>query len=236
MKTIGLLGGTSWPSTIEYYRILNELAQARLGGYHSASLLLRSIDYHAIKSRYHAGWDEIPTLLRAEIESFTRLAPAGPECLVICNNTLHKAYDSFAAELELGMPVFHVVAATGAHARARGWRRVLLLGTQFTMEDGFYQRGLESFGLRVSTPVAADRAAIQTVQSQLARGVMQPEFRAFFSALVARYTDVDAAILACTELPLAMAQADHALPLINPTELQCRAAFEYAVGGESPAA
>ena len=231
MKTIGLLGGTSWPSTIEYYRILNELAQARLGGHHSARVLLKSIDYHEIKSRYHAGWDEIPALLRAEIESFTCLAPHGPQCLVICNNTLHKAYDSFAAQLDLGMPVFHVVRETGAHAVSRGFRHLLLLGTQFTMEDGFYHRGLEAFGLRVSTPEQGDRAGIQEVQTQLARGVMRPAFRRYFLGLVDRYREVDAVVLGCTELPLAMAQADYALPLINPTELQCAAAFDYAAAG-----
>jgi aspartate racemase len=233
MKTIGLLGGTSWPSTIEYYRILNELAQARLGGHHSARLLLSSIDYHEIKSRYYARWDEIPALLRTEIESFASLATGasagGPQCLVICNNTLHKAYDSFASELDLGMPVFHVVRETGAHAAARGYRHLLLLGTQFTMEDGFYHRGLEAFGLRVSTPREQDRVGIQEVQTQLARGVMRPEFRQYFLDLVERYSDVDAVVLGCTELPLAMAQGDYALPLINPTQLQCIAAFEYAV-------
>jgi aspartate racemase len=232
MKTIGLLGGTSWPSTIEYYRLLNEMAQARLGGHHSAKLLLKSIDYHEIKSRYYARWDEIPALLRAEIEAFVVLAPGGPDCLVICNNTLHKAYDSFAEDLALRLPVFHVVRETGAFARAQGWRRLLLLGTQFTMEDGFYHRGLERFGLEVSTPPTAQRAAIQAVQSQLARGVMEPAFRPFFRELVARHADVDAVVLGCTELPLAMAQADYALPLLNPTELQCRAAFEFAVSGE----
>ena len=232
MKTIGLLGGTSWPSTIEYYRILNELAQARLGGHHSARLLLKSIDYHEIKSRYYARWDEIPALLREEIESFTRLAPDGPECLVICNNTLHKAYDSFAAALDLRMPVFHVVDETGRHARAQGWRRLLLLGTQYTMEDGFYHRGLEKFGLAVSTPGSADRGDIQAIQSQLAKGVMRPEFRDYFRSLVARYPENDAVVLGCTELPLAMAQADYGVPLLNPTQLQCQAAFEYALGVE----
>lgn len=226
MKLIGLLGGTSWPSTIEYYRILNELAQSRLGGFHSANLLLRSIDYHAIKSRYHAGWVEIPALLGQELEA---LAQLGPACLVICNNTLHKAYDQIAAQLQLPIPVIHVVEVTARAALASKYRRLLLLGTQFTMEDGFYQRGLEAHGLAVSTPDAADRAAIQVIQSQLARGEMQPEFRGFFSALIARYPQVDAVVLACTELPLVVTQEDYRVPILNPTELQCRAAFEFAV-------
>ncbi len=226
MKLIGLLGGTSWPSTIEYYRILNELAQARLGGFHSANLLLRSIDFQAIKSRYHTGWDEIPALLKLEIEALARL---GPACLVICNNTLHKAYDQIAPQLGLKIPVLHSIEVTAREANARGLRKLLLLGTQFTMEDGFYQRGLERHGLAVSVPDAADRAALQVIQSQLAQGVMQPAFREFFAALIVKYAGVDAVVLACTEIPLVVEQKDYAMAILNPTELQCRAAFEFAI-------
>lgn len=224
MKQIGLLGGTSWPSTIDYYRILNELAQEKLGGHHSANLLLKSIDYHEIKSRYYERWDEIPALLGAELRE---LAALGPACIVLCNNTLHKAYDAIALQLALPVPVIHVVEATARAAVAKGARRVLLLGTKFTMEDGFYHRGLERHGLSVTTPAEADRVEIQRIQSQLARGVTQPEFRAFLAALVGRH-DADAVALACTELPLALSQADVAMPLVNPTEAQCREAFDFA--------
>jgi aspartate racemase len=231
MKTIGLLGGTSWPSTIEYYRLLNEMAQARLGGFHSASLLLKSIDYHEIKGRYYDRWDEIPALLEAEIRAFAALAPRGPDCLVICNNTLHKAYDTIEPGLALAIPVFHIVKVTGAAARAKNARRVLLLGTRFTMEDGFYHRGLEAFGLQVVTPDAADRSAIQAIQSELARGVAKSGFRTQMAALIAKHAGaVDAVVLACTELPLAVSQAESSLPVINPTEEQCRAAFAFASG------
>jgi aspartate racemase len=150
MKTIGLLGGTSWPSTIEYYRILNELAQSRLGGFHSANILLRSIDYHEIKSRYHEGWNEIPSLLRKEIEALARL---GPDCLVICNNTLHKAFDVIEADLRLTAPVFHIVAVTGKFARSRHFKRLLLLGTKFTMEDGFTTAGLKHLVFKSARPI-----------------------------------------------------------------------------------
>jgi aspartate racemase len=224
VKQIGLLGGTSWPSTIDYYRILNELAQSRLGGHHSANLLLRSIDYHEIKSRYYERWDEVPALLGAELRELARL---GPACIVLCNNTLHKAYDAIAAELALPVPVIHVVEATARAAVAKGAKRVLLLGTKFTMEDGFYHRGLERHGLSVTTPAEADRVEIQRIQSQLARGAMEPAFRAFLAALVGRH-EADAVALACTELPLALSQADVAMPVVNPTEAQCREAFDFA--------
>ena len=228
MKTIGLLGGTSWPSTIEYYRILNELAQEKLGGFHSASLLLRSIDYHDIKSRYYDRWAEIPALLEHEISTFVGLRP---DCLVICNNTLHKAFDAIAAKLALPIPVFHIVEATGRAARSMNLQRLLLLGTKFTMEDGFYHRGLERFGLRVQTPDEDDRVRIQHIQSRLARGIMAEEFRSGLAALVEKHAgSVDAVVLACTELPLAIRQTDCRIPLLNPTELQCREAFEFAIG------
>jgi aspartate racemase len=228
LKTIGLLGGTSWPSTIEYYRILNEFAQEKLGGFHSASLLLRSIDYHDIKSRYYERWAEIPALLQDEIRKFARL---GPDCLVICNNTLHKAFDAFAAELALPIPVFHIVEATGRAARSMNLRRLLLLGTKFTMEDGFYHRGLELFDLRVVTPDEEDRVRIQQIQSRLARGVMEEAFRRDLATLIEKHVEsVDAVVLACTELPLAIRQEDCRVPVLNPTELQCREAFEFATG------
>jgi aspartate racemase len=227
MKTIGLLGGTSWPSTIAYYRILNELAQARLGGFHSAKLILRNIDYHDIKSCYHDGWDEIPALLEKEIRA---LCDLHPDCLVICNNTLHKAFDAIEARLALPMPLIHIVKATGRAARARGLRRLLLLGTRFTMEDGFYQRRLEEFDLRVITPTADERSVIQGIQSQLARGVVVEDFRRTLANLIDRYAgSVDAVVLACTELPLAVSRDDCRVTVLDPTELQCREAFEFAV-------
>ncbi len=231
MKTIGLLGGTSWPSTIEYYRILNELAQESLGGFHSASLLLRSIDYHDIKSRYYDRWSEIPALLEQEVKALVGLRP---DCLVICNNTLHKAFDVIEARLALSIPVFHIVKATGRAARSMNMQRLLLLGTQFTMEDGFYHRGLEQFGLRVETPADEDRVGIQRIQSQLARGVMMQEFRSVLAALVEKYAGVvDGVVLACTELPLAIEQKDCGIPILTPPELQCREAFEFATGASA---
>lgn len=228
MKTIGLLGGTSWPSTIEYYRTLNELAQEKLGGFHSANLLLRSIDYHDIKSRYYDRWAEIPALLEYEIKTLVDL---GPDCIIICNNTLHKAFDAIEEQLALTIPVFHIVKATGRAARSRKLQRLLLLGTKYVMEDGFYHRGLEQFGVQVETPQEEERIRIQEIQSQLARGIVTEQFRAYLTTLVSKYAGaIDAVVLACTELPLAIRQEDCDTPILNPTELQCREAFDFATG------
>jgi aspartate racemase len=229
MKMIGLLGGTSWPSTIEYYRILNQLAQKELGGFHSANLLLRSIDYHDIKSHYHDGWDHIPLLLKKEIEAFAELAP---DCFLICNNTLHKAFDQIESDLTLSMPFFHIVDAVGRFAQQQNLKRLLLLGTQFTMEDGFYQQRLKKqFDLIVETPNLQERIEIQAIQVQLATGIFKTEFRSYFVNLICKYSDADAAVLACTELPLAIHQNDVDVAIINSIECQCKEAFEFAIIG-----
>ena len=226
MKTIGLLGGTSWPSTIEYYRILNELAQKKLGGFHSAKILLYSIDYHEIKSRYHSGWNEIPHLLRTELKKLIRL---GPDCILIGNNTLHKAFDLIQTELTLSIPVFHIVDVTGQYAQMKKLENVLLLGTKYTMEDGFFQRKLEKYGLRVKIPDPDDRAEIQRIQSELAKGTINKSFHKAFRKIISKYPHLNAVVLACTEIPLVVKQNDFDIEIVNPTELQCRRAFEFAV-------
>src|SRR5262245_29624707 len=198
MRTIGLLGGTSWPSTVEYYRILNRLVQERLGGHHSAELILLSIDFHALKSLFHDGWDEIPRLLRRELD---RLARLGPDCILICNNTMHKALD-LLHDLP-PIPIFHIVELTAAHAAQRGLRRLLLLGTKFTMEDGYFHRYLEKYGLEVVVPGPPDRDAVQAAQSELARGTVRDSHREYLRGLIRSFPDVDGVILGCTELPLA---------------------------------
>ena len=227
MKMIGLLGGTSWPSTIEYYRILNQLAQEELGGFHSANLLLRSIDYHDIKSHYHDGWDKIPLLLKKEIEAFIEFSP---DCLLICNNTLHKAFDQIESDLRLSISVFHIVDAIGRFAQRQNLKHLLLLGTKFTMEDGFYQKRLEEqFNLVVEIPSLQERIAIQAIQTQLSRGILKQEFRSYFVNLIRKYSAVDAVVLACTELPLAIHQNDVAVAVLNSIEYQCKEAFEFAI-------
>jgi aspartate racemase len=227
MKMIGLLGGTSWPSTIEYYRILNHLAQEELSGFHSANLLLRSIDYRDIKSRYHDRWDQIPLLLKKEIKAFIDLAP---DCLLICNNTLHKAFDQIKSDLQLSIPVFHIVDAVGRFAQTQNLKYLLLLGTKFTMEDGFYQKRLEEqFNLIIKVPSLEERITIQAIQDRLARNILKQEFRPYFVNLIRKYSAVDAVVLACTELPLAIHPSDVDVVVLNSIEYQCREAFKFSI-------
>ena len=230
MKLIGLLGGMSWPSTIDYYRTLNELAQSARGGHHSANILLRSIDYHAIKSAYSGHWEQVPGLLEVEVRAFASL---GADCLVLCNNTLHEALDQLLPGLNLALPVIHIARETGAEAVRLGMQRVLLLGTLHTMEHHYYRSVLEGFGLEVQIPDPAERTRIQSIQNELARGNVLPRDREWFDGMLARYRQLDAAVLACTELPLLFPGSATAPPpgpaLLNPTRIQCEAAMRFAL-------
>ncbi len=228
MRQIGLLGGTSWPSTIEYYRLLNEMVAERLGGHHSANILLKSIDYNEIKNHYHNGWDKIPQLLKVEIEEFLLCKP---DCLILCNNTLHKAYDQIVGGIDMSIPFFHAVDLTADYVKKQGYRNVLLLATKFTMEDEFFRNKLEAKGLNVVVPNDGERQEIQSIQSSLATGECKPEYIDYFRKLIDRYSENEAVILACTELPLAITSANSCLPIINPTRLQCEMAVDFALAG-----
>jgi len=227
-KLIGVLGGTSWPSTPSVYRLLNEEVQKRLGGHHSARILLYSIDYDAIKSRYSGRCDEIPALLKAEVE---RLLQCRPDCYMIANNTLHKAWNAVADELPKAAPFFHAVRLTTDELTARGAKRVLLLGTRFTMEDGFFAAPIEAAGIRVDIPDEEDRARVQAMQSRIAAGEVDESFGPAFAELLAKYEaqGCEAVILACTELPMVIDQSMTGMRVIDPLVLQCRACVDYAL-------
>lgn len=226
MRQIGLLGGTSWPSTIEYYRILNLLAQEKFAGHHSAKILLWSMDYHDIKSHYHAGWDIIPSVLERELNAFARCKP---ECILICNNTLHEALDKIRPRLEFKIPIFHMVDLVAKRALEAGIKKVLLLGTKYTMEHSYYSGRLREFGLEVVTPTLSERERIQEIQSQIARGELSPGFVDGIRKIIAGYESQDAVVTACTELPLVVTPAVTALPIFDPMKVQCEAAFEFAI-------
>lgn len=236
MNTIGVLGGTSWPSTVIYYRILNELAQQRLGGFHSARLLVHSIDYHEIRSRYPGdgvpleAFDGIAPLLEAELLA---LAACRPGCIILGNNTLHRSLDTFIDRLQLPMPLFHIVDETAAVARAAGHRRVLLLATRFTMEDGFFARRLAAHGIEAVVPDAADRAEVQSIQAPLARGEWLDEYRDRLLRVVDRHAGLDAVVLGCTELPLALSAGACTMPVLDTVRIQCERAFDWALAGEA---
>lgn len=225
MKTIGLLGGTSWPSTLDYYATLNRMVAEKLGGFHSAQIILKSMDYHAIKSCYGKDWSKVPPLLEKEIHAALALKP---DIFLICNNTLHKALDEIS--IDFGpVKLIHMIDETGKAAREAGYQKILLLGTKTTMEDGSYARKLENFGLHVDVPNLTDRDLIQMMQPKLAAGDDPEPYKEKFKDLLARYPDYDAVVLACTELPLVVNEQVTSLPILNPTFLQCRAAVTEAL-------
>ena len=228
MRLIGVLGGTSWPSTVLPYRLLNEEVQARLGGHHSARIALYSIDYHDIRSCYSGDWGKIPDLLLQEIET---LLSFRPDCWMIANNTLHKIYNQIAGALPAGPPMFHAIELVRRHLTERGARKVLLLGTRFTMEDGYYAQPLVRSGIEVEIPAEKDRERVGEIQMRLAEGQVESEFSAYFADLIARHASqgCEAVIAGCTELPLAITQNICPIELVDPLVLQCRACVDFAL-------
>jgi aspartate racemase len=219
MKTIGLLGGCSWPSTIEYYRLINQ----GIGDGQTAKILLKNIDYAKIKASMP---QEIPELLRHELNEFAKL---GPDSIILCNNTLHKYLEDFA----LPIPLFHAIDLTVEHALSKGYQNILFLATKFTMEDGFFTRALEKKGIQSMIPNLAQRDEVQAIQTKLSQGLMHPEYASYFKELIEKNKNLDAVILACTELPLVITPENSALPIINPTYLQTQAAITHALGDKN---
>jgi aspartate racemase len=193
--------------------------------------LLYSIDYDAIRSLYDGKRDQIAEKLEQEINF---LLAKKPDCLVLCNNFLHKYLDMFSAKLDPSVPIFHAGLLSVEEAVRQKCKKILLLGTAFTMEDGFFAKYFQDRGIEVVIPSLRDRQTIQSIQSQLAQGEKGEDYRDIFATMLAKYDDVDAIVLACTELPLAIDDRNAKKPLIDPIRCQCKAAAEYAFGVPIP--
>lgn len=228
-KLIGLIGGMSWESTAEYYRLANELVRERLGGLHSARLLVASVDFADVERLQAAGdWEAAGALLAGVALSLER---AGAEVLLLCTNTMHKVAPQI--EAATSVPFLHLADATAAAVRAAGIRRVGLLGTAFTMEQDFYRERLASHGLQVQVPEAADRALIhRVIYDELCCGVVRGESRASFRAIIDRLAaaGADGVILGCTEIELLIRPADSPLPTFPTTRIHVEAAIDAALG------
>ncbi len=229
MKTIGLLGGMSWESTVAYYRLINEGVKARLGGLHSARCLLLSVDFAEIEALQHAGaWEQAGGTLTAEAQ---RLERAGADFIVLCTNTMHKVAESIQARITI--PLLHIADPTAEAIKARGFQRVGLLGTRFTMEQDFYAGRLtQKYGLEVLTPEAAEREIIhRVIYDELCLGVIAPESKAQYveimRGLAAR--GAEAIIAGCTEIGLLVQAADCPVPLFDTTQLHAQAAVAWAL-------
>ena len=230
MKTIGLIGGLSWESSIEYYRIINQETQKRLGGLHSASCLMYSFDFGEIEALQAAGdWDAATERIA---DAARKLQLAGADCIVICSNTMHLMAD--ALEAALALPLIHIADATAKPILAGGFRKVGLLGTRFTMEKDFYRgRMIERFGLEVLTPDACGRAIVHDIiYKELVRGLIRAESRREYQAVIDGLRDAgaEAVILGCTEIGLLIKPEDCALPAFDTTVLHALAAVDWALG------
>lgn len=225
MKTIGLLGGTGWSSTIGYYTLLNQLVHARLGGYHSAKILLKSVDYHDLKSNY--GNDlKASQLLEEELRVLIALRP---DCIIICCNTLHKYYDMIKDNLGSDIPLMHAIDLVAQHASEHGYKKILFLATEFTMKDGFFTKKLENTGIEVVLPSHEERSVLKGIHAELVKNHVTHEAREYCRKLLLQYNHLDAVVLGCTEYPLVIDATNSVLPILDPVCLQTSAAVDYAL-------
>ena len=231
MKTIGLIGGMSWESTVPYYRLINETIKERLGGLHSAKLVLYSVDFQEIEQfQHHGEWERAGAILAAAARS---LEAAGAEFLVLCTNTMHKVAGSI--EAAVGIPLLHIADPTAAEIKRAGHAVVGLLGTRFTMEQPFYRDRLrERHGLQVIVPDVQDRDTVhRIIYEELCLGVVLPESRAEYLRIMDRLAaqGAQAIILGCTEISLLVNESDTALVLFDTTAIHARAAAVEALAG-----
>jgi aspartate racemase len=228
MKKIGLLGGMSWESSLEYYKIMNELVKSKLGGSHSAKCLMHSFDFYEIEELQHK--DEWKDLTNLMVKEANNLKMAGAECIVICTNTMH----IMAPEIEknINLPVIHIAEATGDEIVKRNVEKVLLLGTKFTMEGAFYRERLENKGIEVVIPDVEDRKIIHDIiYNELIVGVLKEESKRNYIDIIEKaiVKGITGVILGCTEIPLLIKQSDVNIEVFDTTEIHSKAAIEFAI-------
>jgi aspartate racemase len=229
MKTIGMVGGMSWESTVTYYQLINEIVREKLGGLHSARCILYSVDFAEIEVSQREGhWEAAAQDL---IVAGQAVEKAGADFLLLCTNTMHKVADSIQAGLRI--PFLHIADATGDSVRRTGLQRVGLLGTRFTMEDDFFHGRLANkFNLKTIVPSADEREAVhRIIYEELCVGILRQESNASLGRMMNRLVDLGAEgiILGCTELGLLVGEPDSPVPLFDTTRIHARAAVELAL-------
>lgn len=229
MKTIGMLGGMSWESTSNYYREINQLVKAQLGGFNSAKIVMYSVNFEEIEKLQSAGeWDKTGTILS---DAALSLKAAGADFLMICTNTMHKVANQ--VEQESGLPLLHIADATGEQLKAQGISKVGLLGTAFTMEQEFYKGRLqEKFGIEVIVPNGVQRKLVhEVIYNELVQGLLNNRSRNDFITVISDLQEngAEAVILGCTEIAMLVNQNDTRVPLFDTTEIHAQAAVHYAL-------
>ncbi|MET8986053.1 aspartate/glutamate racemase family protein [Nonomuraea wenchangensis] len=230
MRAIGLIGGLSWESTVIYYQIINQRVRERLGGSHSADSLIWSVDYTTVEDLIFADrWDEVSALLA---DAGRKLQSLGAGVLLVCSNTFSRVSDDVARAASV--PVLHIADAVGAEVRARGMRRVGLLGTRFTMEQPFYRDRLAAHGFDVVVPRREQRELVhRVIFDELVRGVLRESSRDAFAWIIADLAagGAEGVILGCTEIELLINEKDTPVPLLPSARLHAEAAAGFALSG-----
>lgn len=229
MKTIGLIGGMSWESSLEYYRIINETVKEKLGGLRSARIVMYSFDFEDVAKLQHEGrWDEATDLI---IKAAQRLEKAGAELLVICTNTMHIVADEVQKNIKI--PLLHIADATAEEIKAKGLNKIGLLGTRFTMEKDFYKsRLVKKHGLEVIIPSEHERQIVHDIiYNELCRGEIKKSSREQFSKIIQKLVENDSEgiILGCTEICLLVKQQDVQVPLFDTTAIHATTATSFAI-------
>jgi len=229
LKTIGLIGGMSWESTIPYYRTINQQIKEKLGGLHSAKIVLLSVDFHEIEQLQHQGdWIAAGN---AMAQAAKRLAKADADFIVLCTNTMHKVAHHIEAAVDI--PLLHIADPTAQAIQQAGYKKIGLLGTRFTMEQDFYRDRLtDRHGLQVIVPELADRDMIhRVIYEELCQGIVSSESRSAFQRVLEYLASngAEAVILGCTEIALLIGTADSCLPLFDTTALHAIAAASLAL-------
>jgi len=229
MKTIGLIGGMSWESSLEYYRIINEEVKRKLGGFHSAECLMYSFNFQTIEKLQHEGdWEKLTELM---VLAAQKIEKGGADFIVICTNTMHKMADRIQDEVNL--PLLHMVDVIAKRIKSLNKQTVGLLGTRFTMEQGFYKDRLrEKYGLQVLIPDEQERQAIHDIlYDELCLGEIKKISQEKFKNIIDNLTSngAEGIILGCTEIPLLVDQKDYEITLFDTTTLHAQAAVEYAL-------
>jgi aspartate racemase len=232
MKTIGMIGGMSWESSIEYYRIVNQTVREKLGGLHSAKSIMVSVEFAEIEALQHQDrWDELAAIL---IEAARSLERGGADFVIICTNTMHKLYDILQNQIKI--PMLNIADATAEKIKAQGIDKIALLGTRFTMEEDFYKgRLVDKYGLDVIIPSSAQREIVhRVIYDELCAGIIKPDSKQKYAEIIQGLAaeGVGGIILGCTEIGLLVKQADSPVPLFDTTEIHARAAVYYALAGE----
>ena len=230
MKIIGMIGGMSWESTTPYYRIVNETVKERLGGRHSAKLVLYSVDFQEIKHLQRAGaWDDAGRMMAQAAQS---LQDAGADFLVLCTNTMHKVAD--AIESAVDIPLLHIADPTAEEIKRVGLKKVGLLGTRFTMEQDFYRGRLRRLhDLEVVIPNEMDREIIHTViYEELCQGKVLVDSRMQYQRIIQRLVEdgAEAIILGCTEISMLIGAQDSPVPVFDTARIHARKAVDWALG------